>query len=108
MLVEKNVPLEPCNTFHIVARAHALVRVGSEADVLAVLADPDWGKAPKFILGGGSNIVLTGDVKALVLKVDIKGRRLLRETPRAWVACFSAMIDLNRQAVRGHSAKSAL
>jgi len=85
MLVEKNVPLQPSNTFHIVARAHALVRVGSEADVLAVLADPDWGKAPKFILGGGSNIVLTGDVKPLVLKVDIKGRRLLRDTPRAWV-----------------------
>ena len=71
MLVEKNVPLESCNTFHIVARAHALVRVGSDADVQAVLADPGWADAPKFILGGGSNIVLTGDVKPLVMKVEI-------------------------------------
>ena len=39
MLVEKNVPLQPFNTFHIVARAHALVRIGSAQDLLAVLAD---------------------------------------------------------------------
>ena len=30
----------------------------------AVLADPELGPAPKFVLGGGSNIVLTGDVQA--------------------------------------------
>ena len=28
---------------------------------------------PKFVLGGGSNIVLTGDVKPLVLKVEVHG-----------------------------------
>jgi UDP-N-acetylmuramate dehydrogenase len=85
MLVEKNVPLQPYNTFHIVARAHSLVRVASEADVLQVLDNPEWGSSPKFVLGGGSNIVLTGDVKPLVLKVEIKGRRLVADTPRAWI-----------------------
>jgi UDP-N-acetylmuramate dehydrogenase len=85
MLVEKNVPLQPLNTFHIVARAHTLVRVASEADVRQVLADPELGPSPKFVLGGGSNIVLTGDVKPVVLKVEIKGCRLLQETPRAWI-----------------------
>ena len=29
MLVEKNVPLQPYNTFRIVARAHTLIRVKS-------------------------------------------------------------------------------
>ena len=85
MLVEKNVPLQSCNTFHIVARAHTLVRVASEADVRQILADPEFGSGPKFVLGGGSNIVLTGDVKPLVIKVEIKGCRLLQETPRAWI-----------------------
>jgi UDP-N-acetylmuramate dehydrogenase len=85
MLVEKNVPLQPFNTFHIVARAHALARIGSEADALALLADPEWGPGPKFVLGGGSNVVFTGDVKPLVLKVEIKGRRLVGETARAYV-----------------------
>ena len=37
------------------------------------------------MLGGGSNIVLTGDVKPLVLKVEIMGRRLVEETAAAWI-----------------------
>lgn len=85
MIVEQNVPLQPYNSFGIVARAQHLVRVHSEADVAAVLADPAWRDAPKFVLGGGSNIVLTGDVKPLVLKVEIQGRRLLETTDRAWI-----------------------
>lgn len=85
MLVEKNVPLQPYNTFGIVAKAQTLVRVASESDVLAVLADPALAAQPKFVLGGGSNIVLTGDVKPVVLKVEIPGMRLVQETPRAWV-----------------------
>src|SRR5674476_654504 len=32
-----------------------------------------------------SNIVLTGDVRALVLKVEIKARRLVQETAKAFV-----------------------
>jgi UDP-N-acetylmuramate dehydrogenase len=41
--------------------------------------------AQKFVLGGGSNIVLTGDLKALVLKVELKGMRLVEETEKAWI-----------------------
>lgn len=85
MLVENNVPLQSCNTFHIVAKANSLVRVASEADVQTIVASPEWGPQPKFVLGGGSNIVLTGDVKPLVLKVEIKGRRLVEETAKAFV-----------------------
>jgi UDP-N-acetylmuramate dehydrogenase len=85
MLVEKNVPLQPYNSFGIVARAHTLVRVAAEADVQQVLADAELSAQPKFVLGGGSNIVLTGDVKPLVLKVEVPGRRLVEETPKAWI-----------------------
>ena len=85
MLVEKNVPLQSSNTFGIVAKALRLVRLKSEADIHTVLQDPALQAAPKFVLGGGSNIVLTGDVKPLVLKVEIMGKRLVRETPKAWI-----------------------
>ena len=85
MLVEKNVPLQDCNTFHIVAKAHTLVRVGSEGDLLALIGDPELAALPKFVLGGGSNIVLTGDVKPLVLKVEVMGKQLLRENAKGWV-----------------------
>ena len=44
MLVEKNVPLQPYNTFHIVAKAFSLVRV-TGVDVLdQVLAACDQAK----------------------------------------------------------------
>ncbi|HEX5285771.1 MAG TPA: UDP-N-acetylmuramate dehydrogenase, partial [Polaromonas sp.] len=85
MLVEKNVPLQPFNSFGIAAKALTLVRVASEADIAAVLQDPALRAAPKFILGGGSNIVLTGDVKPLVLKVEIMGKRLVSENAKAWI-----------------------
>jgi UDP-N-acetylmuramate dehydrogenase len=85
MLVESNTPLQPYNSFGISAKALQLVRVHSDADVLAVLADAALRDAPKFVLGGGSNIVLTGDVKPLVLKVEMKGMRLVEETDKAWI-----------------------
>ncbi|MDO9405535.1 MAG: UDP-N-acetylmuramate dehydrogenase [Polaromonas sp.] len=85
MLVEKNVPLQFSNTFGIAAKALALVRIASEADIAAVLADPSLKSQPKFVLGGGSNIVITGDVKPLVLKIEIMGKRLADETDKAWI-----------------------
>jgi UDP-N-acetylmuramate dehydrogenase len=83
MIVEHNVPLQPHNSFGIVAKARALVRVRGAADVQQLLADAEWGMVPKFVLGGGSNIVLTGDVRPLVLKVEVTGRRVLEDGPRA-------------------------
>jgi UDP-N-acetylmuramate dehydrogenase len=85
MLIEKNVPLRSYNSFGIVARAHTLVRVTSEADLQALRADASLAAQPKFVLGGGSNIVLTGDVKPVVLKVEVRGKRLVAETDKAWV-----------------------
>ncbi len=85
MLVEKNVPLQACNSFHIVAKAHTLVRLRSQADVEQLLQDLQLGPQPKFILGGGSNIILTGDVKSVVLKVELMGRRLLEDQPGHWI-----------------------
>ncbi|MDO9146510.1 MAG: UDP-N-acetylmuramate dehydrogenase [Hydrogenophaga sp.] len=89
MLVENNVALQPYNTFGIVARAQRLARLRAEADVLQLMSSADWAAdtaaAPPFVLGGGSNLVITGDVKPLVLKVEIAGRRLLEETAKGWL-----------------------
>ena len=85
MLVEKNTSLQPYNTFGIVARAETLVRVHSAADLQALRTDPQLAGAPVFVLGGGSNVVLTGDVKPVVLKMEIKGKRLVQETEHAWI-----------------------
>jgi UDP-N-acetylmuramate dehydrogenase len=90
MFVEKNVPLQAFNSFGIVAKAHQLVRIGSGQDLREVMAacqgtERDFASHPPFILGGGCNIVLTGDVKPLTLKIEIMGQRLLRETDKHWI-----------------------
>ena len=84
-IVERNVPLQSLNSFGIAAAADALVRVHSSADIQTLLQQPVWAARDKFILGGGCNIVITGDVQALVLKVEIMGRRLVRETDQHWI-----------------------
>jgi len=85
MNVTQNVPLQSYNSFGIVAKAHSLVRIGTQED--AVAAQQNLKNCPEghCILGGGSNIVLTGDVKPRVLKVEIAGKRLVSETEKAWI-----------------------
>ncbi len=80
--VERNVPLQGCNTFGIVAKAHRLLRIRGTQDAQQVAASPELAGLAQRVLGGGSNIVLTGDVRELVLKVEIMGRRVLDDNPR--------------------------
>jgi UDP-N-acetylmuramate dehydrogenase len=83
MQIETGVSLKPLNTFGLPATARQLVRLRSDADVRQVLGHPDLGRAPKFILGGGSNVILTRDMPELVLKVEVPGLRVAGETADA-------------------------
>jgi len=74
MELERDRSLAGFNTFGIAATAKYFVAVDS-VDKLQSVLDSFEGPAP-FILGGGSNLLLTGDVKGLVLKNEIKGKRL--------------------------------
>ena len=85
MQIESGVSLKPYNSFRLPAVAGTLVRIASDADVRQVVDHPRLGLAPKFVLGGGSNIVLTRDMPQVVLKVEVRGIRLVRETPEAWI-----------------------
>ncbi|WP_426193552.1 UDP-N-acetylmuramate dehydrogenase [Massilia sp. DWR3-1-1] len=69
--------LRACNTFGIDATASHYVRVTSVDVLRAALADPVLARLPRLLLGGGSNIVLTGDFHGLVLHMAIDGTQLL-------------------------------
>lgn len=80
MVVEQSVNLRAHNTFGLPAHARRLVRIHSEADVRRVVDHPELGRSAKFVLGGGSNVVLTRDLTdQLVLKVEVTGLRVLEE-----------------------------
>jgi UDP-N-acetylmuramate dehydrogenase len=85
MHIEKQVDLKLYNTLGLSAVASTLIRVRSEADLLEVAHHPAYGRAPKFVLGGGSNIVLHSPELPLIVKVEIGGRRLVRETENEWI-----------------------
>jgi UDP-N-acetylmuramate dehydrogenase len=83
--IERNVNLRTFNAFGLPATAQTLVRIHCDAAVRRVLDHPELGRAPKFVLGGGSNVVFTRDVDAVVLKVEVMGRRIVEERADAWI-----------------------
>lgn len=48
------------------------------------LATPGFADRTRFILGGGSNLVVTGDIDRLVLHMAIRGKRLMAEDDEAF------------------------
>ncbi len=74
-----DVSLAEANTFGLPGRARLLADVSTEAEAASALAAARAGQLPVTILGGGSNIVLAGDVDGLVLRPRLRGIRLLEE-----------------------------
>ncbi|MCV2217141.1 UDP-N-acetylmuramate dehydrogenase [Thauera sp. Sel9] len=83
--VEVQADLTALNTFGLRARAAKLLRLRSVDELAAAIAAPGWTSEPRLVLGGGSNLVLRGDFAGTVLKVEIAGRRLVREDTDAWI-----------------------
>jgi UDP-N-acetylmuramate dehydrogenase len=85
LAIERDVSLRAMNSFGLPAVARRLVRIRSDADVRRVLDDREVGRLPRFVLGGGSNLVLSRDPPGVVLKVEVAGRRLLEARDDAWL-----------------------
>lgn len=77
MPIQTNFSLKKYNTFGIEAKAQQFIAVHTVEELKTVLRENTNEK--KFILGGGSNMLLTQDIQALVIHVDLKGKRILKE-----------------------------
>ena len=77
MQISTHFPLKNHNTFGIEAYASEFVAVHSATELQQVLAEN--ASKPKFILGGGSNMLLTKNIDALVIHVDLKGKKIVQE-----------------------------
>ncbi len=68
--VRENVPLAPLTTFCVGGPARVLVEPADERDVVTVLSFCHSVKAPLFILGGGSNILVPDEgIDGVVLRI---------------------------------------
>ncbi|MBI2308360.1 MAG: UDP-N-acetylmuramate dehydrogenase [Rhodocyclales bacterium] len=82
--IEADADLRPRNTLALPARAAQLATIRSADEARALAADPRWRGVPRFVLGGGSNLVLCGDFTGLVLQAALPGRALAGEDADAW------------------------
>ncbi len=79
MTILENVSLKQYNTFGIEATAKYFSKITNEDDLIKILKDNKFLSLPKFILGGGSNVLLKSDFEGLVLKIEIPGIEKLNE-----------------------------
>ena len=79
-MLHRDVDLSTSNTLALPGRARLYARI----DYPGLLLAPELRHQPRFILGGGSNLVLTGDFDGLVIHMAIGGRRLVAEDAEAW------------------------
>lgn len=88
MQLQNNVSLKPFNTFGIDVKAKTFVSVNSVAELQEVLKT--FQNQSKLILGGGSNMLLTKDVDAVVIHLNIKGIEVLhQDTSHVLVKAFA-------------------
>ncbi|MFT6838639.1 MAG: UDP-N-acetylmuramate dehydrogenase, partial [Sediminicola sp.] len=77
MTIQENISLKPYNTFGIDAKARffcEITSLGELREALELKYHPE-----KFILSGGSNMLITKDIDALVLYIHIKGIKVEQE-----------------------------
>ena len=79
MNFEKNISLKDKNTFGVYANASYYADVHSVEKLKRCLSDPIFKNHKSLILGQGSNILLTKDIKGVVLRICLKGKHILFE-----------------------------
>ncbi len=79
MKIQENLSLKPFNTFGIDKKAQFFTTVCTIDELKNAL---QWAKErglPLFILGGGSNILLSKDILGLVIKIELQGIKVVSE-----------------------------
>lgn len=73
--IQHNVSLKEFNTFGIDAKAKHFISVSNKQELIEALQLPQFSEY--FVLGGGSNMLLTGDIEMPVLHINFKGKEAI-------------------------------
>ncbi|MEN1835622.1 UDP-N-acetylmuramate dehydrogenase [Pseudomonas lijiangensis] len=77
--VQSGVSLKPFNTFGVDVQAQLFAEARDDQEVRQALAYSAGHDVPLLVIGGGSNLLLTDDVRALVLRMASRGIRVIKE-----------------------------
>jgi UDP-N-acetylmuramate dehydrogenase len=80
MTIQENVDLRPYNTFGIEASARYFAAVRNTEDLQSLLSSTPFRDTSHLILGGGSNVLFTGNYPGIVARIELKGITVLDET----------------------------
>lgn len=77
--VRSQVSLKSFNSFGVDVQARWFAEAHSDAEVREALAYGREHNVPVLVIGGGSNLLLTADIQALVLRMATRGIRVLSD-----------------------------
>jgi UDP-N-acetylmuramate dehydrogenase len=81
--IKEDFPLLKFNTFHIAAKARFFINLTNISSVHDFLSSGLGAVKPRFVLGGGSNVLFTKDFEGVILHPVIRGIEKLDETDSA-------------------------
>jgi len=97
--------LQPLNTFHIHEHCSLFGTISSEVELIEFLGSAEGKQKPLYLLGGGSNILLTQAIDGLVLHNQLQGKRIVEENEdfvkvefssgELWHDCVMWCVDRN-------------
>ena len=77
--IQEHVDLLSYNTFKIAAKARYFTSVTTVVDLRELINHPVYKQHKHLIVGGGSNMLLTGDYEGIVIKNDLRGIETVSE-----------------------------
>jgi UDP-N-acetylmuramate dehydrogenase len=78
-MIYKNVSLKKYNTFGLDQKTDFLITIRSQEEAVSVMKDSGQLKQPLFVLGGGSNLLLTNDFKGTMIHPEITGIEIIEK-----------------------------
>lgn len=81
--MQSDFPLFRHNTFGVRAQARAYFALHTLDDLQSIRTDRQFTEGPRLVLGGGSNVVFTGDFPGLVLHMCLRGINIIGDTDDA-------------------------
>lgn len=90
MEIKEHYSIKGLNTFGVEAKAKYYASFQSVSELKKLLKTEIGEKHTPFVLGGGSNLLLTKDLNAFVLKNEITGKKLISEHENNVIVEFGA------------------
>lgn len=96
MKVFKNISLKKYNTFGLEYMAENLIQIRSGKEAVSLFNGKIYFKKPLLIIGGGSNILFTGDFKGTVLYPKIGGIKIEEQNGEHVTISSGAGVDWDK------------